>query len=264
MTTYDKLLLKRGTSDKCDEYAGSEGEIVYDKDNEAIRVYTPSTLSKGGKIVANLEDVPTKVSDIDNDKDYMTKADVIAYLNANAMTLDKTYPVGSIFINLNPIDPASILGGGVWERLDEGRVLIGANNSYESGSTGGEFNHVITAGEMASHTHNATADRTTGHTHTRGTMEITGAVGFSCYVDDEEDHTYGAFKRTTYSGNRMGGGYEDTVRHGFQFKASDSWTGATDTSGAHGHTVTVDEAGGNVAMSLMQPYLAVYMWKRIA
>ena len=264
MATYDKLLLKRGTAEKCDVYAGGEGEIVYDKDNEAIRVYTSSTMATGGKIVANLTDVPTKVSEIANDKQYMTKAEVEAFLTKHAMTLDKTYPVGSIFINLNNIDPTSILGGGVWERLDEGRVLIGANSSYGAGSTGGEFSHVITTGEMANHSHTASTDKTTGHTHTKGTMEISGAVGVGGYVDDEEDHTYGAFSRVTYSGNRMEGGFAGTVRHGIQFKASDGWTGATEVSGAHDHTVTIENAGGNEPISLMQPYLAVYMWKRVA
>lgn len=67
--------------------------------------------------------------------------------------LDKVYPVGSIYMSTNATSPATLFGG-TWDALDEGRVLIGANSTYPVNSTGGEFEHTLTAEEMPAHTHN--------------------------------------------------------------------------------------------------------------
>lgn len=66
--------------------------------------------------------------------------------------IDSIYPVGSIYMSTNSTSP-SILFGGTWKALNEGRVLIGANSTYPVNSTGGEFEHTLTVEEMPSHTH---------------------------------------------------------------------------------------------------------------
>lgn len=66
--------------------------------------------------------------------------------------IDSIYPIGSIYMSTNSTSP-SILFGGTWKALDEGRVLIGANSTYPVNSTGGEFEHTLTVEEMPSHTH---------------------------------------------------------------------------------------------------------------
>ena len=38
----------------------------------------------------------------------------------------------------------------------------------------------------------------------------------------------------------------------------------TTVGGAHGHNIGINNTGGNVAHNNIQPYLAVYMWKRIS
>lgn len=55
--------------------------------------------------------------------------------------LDKVYPVGSIYMNVNNVDPSSFIGG-KWERLKD-RFLLGAGDSYSGGSTGGSKTAVI-------------------------------------------------------------------------------------------------------------------------
>ena len=74
------------------------------------------------------------------------------------------------------------------------------------------------------------------HTHTRGTMDITGY--FNANTDDGNPID-GAFYYSDYSGdigaNGLGGiSYSGYIR----FQASRSWTGATSSNGAHTHTVT--------------------------
>lgn len=74
-----------------------------------------------------------------------------------------------------------------------------------------------------------TASSAGAHTHTRGTMEITGGFGST-----DDINPYGAFSGTHFGSESGGVGsqYQTT------FKASRAWTGATSSNGAHTHTVT--------------------------
>lgn len=65
--------------------------------------------------------------------------------------LDRTYPVGSIYISTVSTNPKDLFGG-TWEALG-GRFLIGANGTYKAGATGGEATHKLSIAEMPSHNH---------------------------------------------------------------------------------------------------------------
>ena len=67
--------------------------------------------------------------------------------------LEKTYPVGAIYMSTASISPASIFGG-TWTRLYD-RFLVGGGCDYSIGSTGGEKTHKLTTTEMPAHTHYA-------------------------------------------------------------------------------------------------------------
>ena len=81
-------------------------------------------------------------------KDWI-KSYVASALNGGGIA---AYPVGSIYMSINPTSPADIFGG-TWEALDEGRVLIGAGTSHPAGEEGGEEKHALTIDEMPSHNH---------------------------------------------------------------------------------------------------------------
>lgn len=61
------------------------------------------------------------------------------------------YPVGSIYMSVNSVNPATLFGG-TWEQLKD-RFLLGAGNTYGNGKTGGEAMHTLTINEMPSHNH---------------------------------------------------------------------------------------------------------------
>lgn len=65
--------------------------------------------------------------------------------------LQSAYPVGSIYMSMEPTSPASFIGG-TWERI-QGKFLLGADSTYTAGSTGGEVTHTLTVDEMPSHAH---------------------------------------------------------------------------------------------------------------
>lgn len=94
---------------------------------------------------------------------------------------------------------------------------------------------------VGSHSHTGrTANGDKPHTHTRGTMDITGR-----FAQEMGDHP--SYKGAFYSSGSVSndssapGGSSDSLVY---FKASRAWTGATSsTSIAHNHTFTTDTAG---------------------
>jgi hypothetical protein len=80
-----------------------------------------------------------------------------AGLNANgeieaSRILNAVYPIGSIYMSVNSVSPATLFGG-TWERIQD-RFLLAAGNTYAAGDTGGEATHTLTVNEMPSHNHN--------------------------------------------------------------------------------------------------------------
>ena len=63
------------------------------------------------------------------------------------------YPVGSIYISTSQTFNPQTTWGGSWRKTANGRCLIGANNTYPLGSTGGEATHTLTVNEMPAHAH---------------------------------------------------------------------------------------------------------------
>ena len=61
-------------------------------------------------------------------------------VNQIANIWQKIYPVGAIYISINSVSPASLFGGS-WEKIAQGRTLIGANTVYTLGSAGGATTH---------------------------------------------------------------------------------------------------------------------------
>ena len=156
--------------------------------------------------------------------------------------LNKTYPVGSIYMSVNSTDPSTLFGG-TWERL-KGRFLIGAGavadtNSntrfgslgaekpdIASGETGGEYYHQLNATEMPEHNHD-TNDWTI--VANKNATRISTNLGAKCLSTTESTNMVPNIKATkNEDGNRTG------------------------------------LAGGDGKHNNMPPYLAVYMWKRTA
>lgn len=63
---------------------------------------------------------------------------------------DIIYPVGSIYITVNNVNPDTLFGG-KWEQI-EGKFLLAASSDYGAGEEGGEAQHTLLPRELPSRT----------------------------------------------------------------------------------------------------------------
>ena len=175
-----------------------------------------------------------------------TGAEIDASVDTTQQILNMIYPVGSIYMSVNNVSPATFIGG-TWTALTD-RVLIGAGSSYAVNATGG----------ATSHTHTSAA-----HTHTSAT-----------HNHALSDKGWGLFSS---SGNTVGWVYSGNSGYwnaNWQFNVTSAANSSKEfrdgmVLGGVTETTTPDNTGsttpGNTGSSSnLPPYLAVYMWKRTA
>ena len=185
------------------------------------------------------------------------------------------YPVGSIYLSVNDINPGTIFGG-TWEQIQD-RFLLAAGSTYAGGATGGTASHTHTS---AAHTHTSAAHThtTAGHTLTIDQIPAhTGHINPDARPSDVEygnpnNSAYLDYSRniTGYISSGNGYNYGWVVVHGNEaYPAAESHGGGA--SHSHGNTgsTTPGDTGsttpGNTgSSSSLPPYLAIYVWKRTA
>lgn len=206
--------------------------------------------------------------------------------------IDLIYPIGSIFMSINNINPSTFLGG-TWEVWGSGQVPVGVNPNdadfstaektggsksvTPSGTVGG---HTLTTSEMPSHGHSisipasgaCTTDSQGNHQHKTNATFVDNAVRLSS-------------EHNTVMGWVSGWGYKSNTNRGLNAKTDVSLSIyvpqlSMSTNGLHAHnvpnhahSVTQYNAGGNGShdhgftgnvQSNIQPYITCYMWKRTA
>ena len=165
-------------------------------------------------------------------------ANVTFYQEKRVTTLQQItvldmYPVGSVYITTNrDFDPNNSWGG-TWTKI-ENRFLLGSGNKAV-GTQGGEETVRLTETQVPR------------HTHTRGTMNITG--GHSG-VESSGTEAWGAFYLDSV--RAIGSGDSDWDNPRILFDAARSWTGETSAF------------GGGQAHNNMPPYQVVVIWNRVA
>ena len=179
-------------------------------------------------------------------------------MEINALELfNKVYPVGSIYMSVNSTNPSSFFGG-TWVAWGSGRVPVGINTSDTSFSsvekTGGSKTHTITISEMPSHTHSI--------------PKLTGAAASA------GAHTHRLQRKNLQTDFDAIGDFTNRTQNKEPAQQSGNYTWdtlspTTTSAGAHTHTVSTTasntgEKGNSTAMSLLQPYITCYMWKRVA
>lgn len=152
----------------------------------------------------------------------------------NNISMSDAYPVGSIYMNASvSTNPATLLGFGAWQSFGAGRVLVGVDSGDTSfdtlGETGGSKDAIV-----VSHTHTGTTATNGNHDH-----------DFPLYAGDGTNNNPTHILTTD----------ENTINNP-DFDTS--------VAGAHNHTFTTDSTGSSGTNANLQPYITVYMWKRVS
>ena len=170
------------------------------------------------------------------------------------------YPVGSIYMSVNNIDP-SVVFGGTWQQIKD-KFLLASGDTYENGATGGEATHTLTVSEIPSHNHGydkattadghaLTVNELPAHHHSMNAFQLSD-VPYTYHIRLENQSTGIYFNNYEYNDPNSPG------------QTFDTGSGA-----AHSHTVSSTDAtttnwGGSREHNNMPPYLAVNVWVRTA
>lgn len=168
-----------------------------------------------------------------------------SYVDAHSggVSLSSVYPVGSIYMSVNSISPATLFGG-KWERIQD-RFLLAAGSTYAAGGMGGEATHTLTVNELPDHKHTFATDSAGDHTHSLN--RVLGNSGGD-WTGDTAGNLSGSGRKFGY------------INPDHTIKTITN----TGSGGAHAHSGTTNGAGGGGKHNNMPPYLTVYMWKRTA
>lgn len=170
------------------------------------------------------------------------------------------YPVGAYYMSSDSTSPA-VLFGGTWTQI-QNRFIFAAGSGYSVNSTGGSATKTLVTDNIPSHIHSCGSAGS--HTHTRGTMNITGTFGTGnqtpmLYRND----TSGAFYNSGTNGRKFGDdNTSDDRTSKVTLDASRNWSGATSSAGSHAHTI--GSTGKGTAFNVMPPYIVAYVWRRTA
>ncbi len=186
--------------------------------------------------------------------------------------LNKTYPIGSIYISTSSTNPSSLFGG-TWAAYAQGRTLIGVGSNGETnyasaGLTGGTENVTLATTNIPSHSHTVTPVGTVKSTFS-GRSGTTSSSGTHTHSGEYVDT-----KTSPAADNNLGlaqvAGFKDRV-----IVSGRSMTAPS--SGAHTHTYTASgtvssrftgssttssSAGSTTSFNVMNPYIVTYIWKR--
>ncbi len=191
------------------------------------------------------------------------------------LTFDDIYPVGSIYMSMSSTNP-SLLFGGTWDPIP-GRFLVGAGDNEATGnqnlnlaalSVGGEKNHPLTEAEtpVHAHTHSFTQPTVSG-----GSVS-SGITGGSHHHQLRRQASNKTLAKGTWGYDEgyveSGGG---TITNG----SATTDTTHTHNLPSHSHSVSGGAVGARAypsgtsasnttAHNNLPPYLAVYIWKRVA
>ena len=91
-----------------------------------------------------------------------------------SLDFEQIYPIGSIYLTVNSANPSTLFGG-IWEQLKD-RFLLGAGDTYASGSTGGTANHLLSAAEsgLRAHSHWVGRDNDANFGSNNGSVHANG------------------------------------------------------------------------------------------
>ena len=167
----------------------------------------------------------------DNTSNVKTAVDDLYNLQKNRIW-ETVYPVGSIYTSVNSTNPGELFGG-TWEEFGQGRTLVGMGSNGTTNyniveKTGGSETKTIAVENLPSHSHSVNINTNGAGSHSHGV----GALN-------------------------TGG---QSANHTHTIAAHNTGTVANHTHNVNGNT---GNTGSGTALNTQDPYITVYMWKRV-
>lgn len=187
---------------------------IYRLDNDALNIY-------------NIDEINALLQ---NYYDISQMQDVIESVISETL-LDKVYPIGSIYLSINPTSP-SVLFGGTWIQIKD-RFLLASGELYDSGDVGGSADAVV-----VEHTH-----KQNDHSH---------EAPHSAFVESSQNLGITDKWSVTHTTGSSGFVYSNL---------SPTLDRSTHTAST---TATNQSTGEDGTDKNMPPYIVVYVWKRIS
>ena len=189
------------------------------------------------------------------------KPDENANVTVPQLSILDAYPVGSIYMSVMATNPSELFGG-TWEAIAKGSVLIGAGVdgwgiNYQAGQIGGSRDYTLKESNIPKHTHTVEiATETQSHLHKNGVVDEAAAGNGPISTN------YGATKLYPTATQHVMAADSSAFNTNTQLYMGNT----SDASTSHTHDVTVGYYGASspTPISVVQPYLVVYIWKRTA
>jgi hypothetical protein len=195
-----------------------------------LETKTSSLSSRTSTLEGNVQTLDDTVDGLGRDTEnrFGDVENFVGYSTTVNSIFKKVYPIGSIYMSTSGTSPSTLFGG-TWTQL-QSKFLLAANNTASASATP-KYNDTTEGGEA---THTLTTAEMPRHSHYQTISNGSWA--------------YDAVYSSGGANSSISGYYID---------------GSVIKSGKGGRANT-EYVGGDGAHNNLPPYLAVYMWKRIA
>lgn len=197
--------------------------------------------------------------------------------------MDANVPIGAIvafgnvssIVNKHPVFSGSSTADTSWALCDgtNGTPNLVDKFIMGYGTTGtasaGASTVTLSTANLPSHSHTVTVQSNGAHTHTRGTMDITGYLKCATGTDPSIYHNKeagGAFYIDGNSDPQLRHMHEGNTDWGakYSFAASRNWSGNTSSAGAHTHTASASNTGSGSSFSIIPPCIKLAYFMKIS
>ncbi|PHM37728.1 phage baseplate protein [Xenorhabdus innexi] len=190
---------------------------------------------------------------------------------SHAVSIDVLYPVGIVLWFAQDKNPNHLFSGTTWKYIGEHRTIrLAASNGSDVLSIGGSDSISLTASQMPVHHHsfNVSTESSGGHSHSRGSMNITGFFSVGAEAEPTQSYASGAFSNSTQQLNvgASSPGRKKVQTTLFRLNAAEAWSGETSYSNPHTHMVrgSTSNTGSGSNVNITNSYIMLMGWYRTA
>ena len=205
---------------------GNLEELNTEQKNNLVSAINSAAEKSASDLKKTDDKIGSLASLLTTKKDNIVEAVNEIYNLVSANILEKTYPVGSVYMSFNKTSPAKLFGGTWVEIGDENNewfpLFTAVNNAggFVSGSVGGEDEVKLTINQIPSHTH-----------------KLSDGMGAVLSIGTKSDVL-------------------SDPESGFVMQPGNAW------SGYNKNVLNIANTGGTQSHNNMPPYIRVYAWRR--